>query len=410
VTSPHHTKFVMRTPAIRQIMLAAFLLFCWAPSPAQSGPGWVETTIFQFDGSNGDNPSALVVGPGGLYGESGAGGAAGMGNLFRLSPPSNAGSPWSFSALYNFDGTDGVSPSGGLLPTIGGTFYGVTKGNIFEFSTNPSPQVTVLCTFSGDVGPVGPLIADANGNLYGVTSTGGAPLWGTVYELSPPAFSGGQWILTVLYTFTGGADGGEPMGGLLLDRNGRLYGTTATGGTSPGRGTVFELDPPLQPGGAWTETVLWSFTEQNGKSPGGYGPDGQLVMDGSGNLYGVTHFGGGYGSVYRLSRPAVGSSQWTETVLHKFLGGADGASPLAGLSWSATGTLFGTTAYDNGVPPNCGTVFPLVPTGQAWTYSVIYRFQGSVDGCNPLTKLLVTPSGAVFGASGALFELSPASN
>ena len=170
---------------------------------------------------------------------------------------------------------------------------------------------SVLYSFQGGNSdgalPVGKIVFDSSGNLYGATTQGGGQCvpsqCGTVYQLSPPAKNGDPWIETVRYIFRGfnqgGTDGSLPAGGLVMDSSGNLYGTTAYGGTGNcvllgtkvGCGTVYELSPPQQQGGAWTETILYSF--QGGND--GYFPWGNLVFDKKGNLYGTTIGGGAYG-------------------------------------------------------------------------------------------------------------------
>jgi len=213
--------------------------------------------------------------------------------------------------------------------------------------------------------PAGGVVFDKQGNLYGVTSDGGG-----VYQLAPPAQKGGAWTETVLYVFKGNTkgDGATPKGGLVIDSAGNLYGTTAYGGTGNcvllgnlvGCGTVYELSPPTQKGGDWTEYVLFSFPTAKQD----YFPWGDLVSDGVGNLYGATMFGGGFGTtcngfyqycgaVFELSPPKNKSGKWTEKVLHGFKGGTDGANPNGGLVLDGQGAIYGTT-YSGGTQ-NCIT-------------------------------------------------------
>jgi uncharacterized repeat protein (TIGR03803 family) len=163
--------------------------------------------------------------------------------------------------------------------------------------------------------PDGALIADAAGNFYGMTGSGGASEEGTVYELSPPTAPAGSWTETVIYTFSGNEDGGGPFGALVFDAVGNLYGTTSSGGNLTcleGCGTVFELSPPATQGQNWTETTIYTF---DGADDGGV-PDAGLIFDQAGNLYGTTSVGGGIGScdgsagsgcgsVFELSPPAT---------------------------------------------------------------------------------------------------------
>lgn len=220
----------------------------------------------------------------------------------------------------------------------------------------------MLYTFAGgsDGGnPDAALTFDESGTLYGTTAYGGANGEGTVFELTPPAAApvfgaSAAWTETVLYTFTGGSDGGNPEAPLISDESGALYSTTTNGGTY-GQGIVFKLAPPAVAGGAWTETVLYTFT---GGSDGAMPPQGAgLIFDSSGALYGTTYAGGayGFGTVFKLAPPARAGDPWTEIVLYSFTGGNDGSNPSAGLIPGASGALFGTTSQ--GGANGGGTVF-----------------------------------------------------
>ncbi len=211
-------------------------------------------------------------------------------------------------------------------------------------------------------GPQGALVADSQENLYGVTFAGGSGACtynklpsgcGTVFELTP--LPGGGWSQQTLYTFQGGGDGAFPMAGLAFDQTGNLYGTTSVGGISgcgfgvdAGCGTVFELSPPLQQGGPWTETVLYRFT--NGDD--GSSPEGSLILDIAGNLYGTSLDGTlGYGAIFELA-PSSGGS-WVENTLHDFdPSSGDGGIPSGGLLFDAIGNLYGATQIGGGT--GCG--------------------------------------------------------
>jgi uncharacterized repeat protein (TIGR03803 family) len=275
-------------------------------------------------------------------------------------------------------------------------------------------QETVLFSFKGTNGalPTAALIADAAGNLYGTTTVGGdlscivnnlAPGCGTVFELSPPSEPGGAWSQTVLYAFEGGAFGGaEPTASLVFDQVGNIYGTTATSGN--GSGTVFELDS------SGDETTIWFFS---GAADGSTPLDG-LVIDSKGNLYGTTSTGGDpsckCGTVFELSPPQPGGL-WTETTLYAFRGvdKNDGANPVAGLVFDARGNLYGTT--ENGI--GFGTVFKLTAPslpGGSWTERLLYVFgsqQG--DGGSPAASLIFDKHGNLYGTClGGVFQLVPA--
>jgi uncharacterized repeat protein (TIGR03803 family) len=178
----------------------------------------------------------------------------------------------------------------------------------------------------------------------------------------------------VLYGFQGGNDGSEPKGGLIADAFGNLYGTTFYGGGHEDVGTIFQLTPPASPGGAWTETVLHSFSDL----PGGWDPWAGLVSDKSGNLYGTTWLGGTSGDcgvVFKLE-PATG----TYTVIHNFACDTinDGGEPRADLTIDSAGNLYGTTTVGGtggcGCVGGCRVVFQLSPSDSTWRETVLYNF------------------------------------
>jgi uncharacterized repeat protein (TIGR03803 family) len=196
---------------------------------------------------------------------------------------------------------------------------------------------------------------------------------------------------SVLYPFTGGVDGGVPVAGLIFDSAGNAYSTTSAGGAY-GLGTVFELS--LGSGGTWTETVLHSF----GKGKDGANPQSGLIFDASGNLYGTTRDGGhnGKGTVFELS-PASGG--WKEAVLHSFGSGKDGFNPLSGVTFDKVGNLYGT-AYAGGLHA-WGTVYQLTPAGGSWKERTLYNFKPGKYGVNPI-------GGVAFDVSGNLYGTTPA--
>ena len=206
---------------------------------------------------------------------------------------------------------------------------------------------------------------------------------------------------TVLHNFSGGADGGSPQGSLIRDTLGNLYGTTTVGGSS-GMGTVFKLT-------GRTLTVLYSFAGH----ADGAGPQAGLAMDAAGKLYGTTAQGGtsGNGTVFRLSPPAVQGGPWTESVLYSFGTGSDGAVPVAGVTLDAAGNLYGTTSA--GGAYTYGTVFQLTP-GNVWTEHILHSFKNGNDGAIPYAGLIADKSGNLYGAAtqggtgggGTAFELS----
>jgi len=288
--------------------------------------------------------------------------------------------------------------------------------------------------------PVGAVVFDQQGNLYGATAEGGSSSCrsvqqcGTVYQLAPPAKQGGRWTETVLHVFKGNTsnDGATPAGGLVIDSAGNLYGTTAYGGTGNcvvlgtlmGCGTVFEMSPPKQKGGKWTETVLYSFPTPKQ----GFLPQGDLAFDSAGNLYGATLFGGGYGTtcdpfyqycgaVFELSPPKAKGGKWTEKVLHGFKGGTDGANPNGGLILDSKGNVYGTTfggGNESGQcgSGGCGTAFELKPPttkGGAWAENVLHRFnRNTSDSGVPSAGFVMDGKGNLYGSTvGTVFRLTP---
>jgi uncharacterized repeat protein (TIGR03803 family) len=279
-------------------------------------------------------------------------------------------------------------------------------------------QESVLYSFLNNASdgavPQGGLVFDTAGNLYGTTASGGNGNHGTVFELSPGA--GGTWTETVLYRFGGdtNGDGADPSGTLLIDAEGNLYGTA-----SAGNGVIFELLAPAEKGGAWTEKVLWAFSGE----PDGQIPEGSLIFDSHGNLYGVTEDGGATnnGAVFELS-PGSGGA-WTEQILYSFAGGNTGDRPQAGLVFDTKGNLYGTTV--DGGTGDVGLVYELSPptNGGAWTETVVHDFDSLFDGSTPEANLVIDASGNLYGTAsqgyysssfvpydGIAFELSPQSN
>jgi uncharacterized repeat protein (TIGR03803 family) len=360
--------------------------------PAKAGALWKKTTLYSFNNTgDGARPTDGLIfdSKGNLYGTTGDSNAGGFGEVFQLAPPATKGGAWTETVLYHFQGgTDGAYPVGGLISDENGNLYGTTFSSVFELSP-PAQQgggwtFTLLHELSG--GPndgkssQAGLVRDPTGNLYGTTLWGGyegngfcgSIGCGTVFEVSPPATSGGAWTEQVIHFFGMGTDGFDPEGGLTLDAKGNLYGTTYSGGARGG-GTAFRLSPPSQPGGAWTEGIIHSFAYS---LTDGAAPAATMAMDNGGNLYGTTLFGGnscffngadyGCGVVFELSPAGGGSHTWNETVLYFFPRPfGNPRSPAASLLFDAAGDLYGTTVY-GGVNTcisqgeGCGTVFKIV--------------------------------------------------
>jgi len=323
----------------------------------------------------------------------------GCGVVYKLAPPATPGGAWTETVLHYFTGgADGAFPYYGakLIFDANGNIYGTAAqggalqpecdggfgcGVVFELS--PGGTETVLYTFCSQPGcsdgrqPGSGLIFDNNGNLYGTTPYGGQFDQGEVFKLSPPAITGGAWTETVLYNFTGGADGAFPFAPLILDSNGNLYGTASADGAA-GNGVVFKVAPN------GTETVLYTFTG----APDGSTPCAGLIFDANGNLYSNTEWGGisNLGTVFQLAPPATPGGAWTETVLYSFAG-PDGARPYFGthLLFDANGNIYGQTDEGGATTGTCagsycegyGAVFKLAPPatpGGAPTETVLFSF------------------------------------
>jgi uncharacterized repeat protein (TIGR03803 family) len=304
--------------------------------------------------------------------------------------------------------------------TITATLLALVGAGAAAVPASAATSESIVWTFGhANREPTSGLVADGSGNLYGEASSGS----GVVYELSPPSPPGGSWTHTQVARFFGGYYGCSPSEGLILDGVGNLYGTAGCG-LANGGGIVFKLTRPSQPGSAWTESVLYAFKPDHNAEGDASNPRGRLVFDTRGNLYGVTVTGGryGYGTIYRLSPPARGHGQWTETLLYQFKGGLysgrPGYSPDHGLTFDATGNLYGTTTSGGSVKGpcggNCGTAFKLTPQGSEWGYEVVHYFTGA-DGYDPESELTLDGAGNLFGVatyggvsgSGVAFELSP---
>jgi uncharacterized repeat protein (TIGR03803 family) len=308
-------------------------------------PDGAEKVLYSFTGgADGAYPISSLVrdSAGNLYGTTTMGGSAGAGVVFKVDPQGTE------TVLHNFTGgTDGVDPVGGLLRDKAGNLYGTTSqggtanaGVLFKIS--PRGKESILHTFTGGANDgkyptYTSVLRNTLGTIYGVTEEGGAADAGIVYKLS----KGGKW--TVLYSFMGGTtDGCNVLGTPFMDKQGNIYGTTSSCGASK-LGTVWKLNKNGK------ETVLHSFA--GGASDGEY-PLAGVIMDADGNLYGSTETGGAanVGTVYKVSKTG------TETLLHSF-DGVDGKYPYCGFVQNARGTIFGTT--QNGGTIGYGTVWKI---------------------------------------------------
>jgi uncharacterized repeat protein (TIGR03803 family) len=372
------------------------LLFAGALAlTATTVPAQTLTPLYTFTGgSDGSNPYAGLIADasGNLYGTTYAGGGqsncGGCGVVFKVTPTGSE------SVLHAFTGSatgDGQFSVAGLIMDSSDNLYGTTLGGGkggTVFKVTPTGTETVLYPFNGGSSdgdsPVAGLVMDSSGNLYGTTESGGKRGFGTVFKLTP---TGSE---TVLYSFTGGSDGAYPAAGLIMDSTGNLYGTTPNGGnlngcSDSGCGVVFKVTP------TGTESVLYTFS---GGNDGG-GPLGGLIMDTAGNLYGTAAQGGdlsvcfaGCGLVFKVT-PAG-----SESVVYTFAGGNDGAYPDASLIMDGSGNLFGTASV--GGADGFGTVFKVTPTG---TETTLHSFTSGSDGAFPHDGLIADASGNLYGTA-----------
>jgi len=268
---------------------------------------------------------------------------------------------------------------------------------------------TVLHNFTGGGdgrNPQAGLTADAVGNLYGTTYGGGSQNCqggcGTVFKLT---HKNGGWILTTLHSFQGGSDSAYPAARVIFGPDGALYGTTAGGSyasCSEGCGTVFQLRPPAtfcaSVSCPWTKTTLYSFS---GFSDGVQPQGGDLVFDPAGNIYGTTYYGGSaHGLVFKLTHSGSG---WTESVLYAFTGFADGGNPNGGVVFDNAGNLYGTTYYGgynvSEFFAGDGVIFELTNSGSGWTETVLYSFMDQGDGALPAAGLTMDGVGNFYGTT-----------
>lgn len=379
------------------------VVFKLAPR-AGGASGWAETVLHHFEGADGATPfGGLTMDPSGtLYGTTQAGGEtsdlcgtpgqSGCGLVFQLAP-GTGNSPWKYSILHKFSGTDGGNSQSTLIIGPAGVLYGTT---VYGGLTNKC------------------------------TSTPGGSC-GVAFGMVPPAQGKPGWTEEVLDRMPGTAMA-EPWSGLIRDSSGALYGTSFEGGVDYNDGTVFKLVPPIAGQTSWTKTVLHRFAGARHKD--GMNPIAGVIVDSSGALYGTTYWGGGgkgecpggCGEVFRLNPPATGQTAWTETVLYRFENRNDGFAPFAGLVMDSKGVLYGT-ASDGGAGQG-GTIYSLTPPvspGTSWTFTLLHSFTGKGDGRGPRSGLLLDASGVLYGTAesggtltttfsdgaGVVFKLTP---
>ena len=398
--------------------------------------------IYNFTGgADGSAPYAGLTmdKAGNLYGTTSFGGAFGNGAVFKLTPK---GSGWVLTPLYSFQGgSDGVYPTARVIFGPDGSLYGTTQsggvgqcrtngfvgcGTVFNLRPQPRACTTALCPWTetvlyrftgGSDGavPIGDLVFDQPGAIYGATLYGGLPAdcqgrgCGVVYKL---ARSNGSWAETALYSFTGGSDGGHPGGGVIFDQVGNLYGVASDGGASSCDsgdsshcGTVYQLAPS---GSGWAENTIFDFSTCCVLYP-----VGGLVFDAYGNLYGASYaspnpFGNKFvpGSVYEIQNS---NNNWIQVFDISLLY----LNPAAGVTMDAAGDLYGV-ANDDGERFDDGVAYEL-PASNGFAFTPLYAFSGGNDGGSPQGTVLLDANGDLYGTAseggahgaGVVWEITP---
>ncbi len=412
-------------------MFLVLLLMTLTAQPAQAQTFKVIHTF--TGGTDGTSPYAGLTmdAAGSFYGTTAEGGVKGSncyngcGVVFKLS---RKGSGWILNPLYNFQGgLDGAIPTSRVILGPDGSLYGTTGygglgtcydqqgcGTVFRLRPPASACKAALCpwtetvlyrfTGGADGACPGDLAFDQTGNLYGVTWAGGQYGFGTVFQITS---STGGWTQSVLYNFGGGDAGQNPVG-VIFDKAGNLYGSTGGSGAQPG--TIYQLQPSQS---GWSERVLHRFDGYDGAGPN------PLMFAQSGNLYSTTAAGGCCqgGTAFMLS---PGSGGWMFNLLYSFAGRGGGGWGFGGPSASpvmdANGNLYGPTRY--GGAYQAGAIFMLSPSGDEWTYTSIHDFAGGSDGAEPRGSLIFDSYGNLYGTAsgggscppyvcGVIFEITP---
>jgi uncharacterized repeat protein (TIGR03803 family) len=425
----------MRRNKISEITF--FIAFCTAMffiTITSASAAAQEKVLHSFTGADGGGITSGLVSDaaGNLYGMALSGGANGVGSVFELSPQTSGS--WTLSVLYSFlnNCVDAANPSGTLVFDTAGNLYGTTVGGgpysdtcktppgqegygtVFELSPPASGAgswtETILHNFTGvtnnsfeGTNPEAGVIFDATGNIYGTTAGGGEAGHGTVFVLIKER----GWEQHVLHNFS--IADGVGLSGLIMDSAGNLYGTATYGGYGEGHGaagTVWKITP----GPDWspTMTVLYSFETVGGK---GTNPQGNLVMDADGNLYGTTQ-GTGVSPLSNESEVFELSNNGSQLeVLYRFAGNGNGRDIISGLVFDGAGNLYGTS-YQGGTnvncpsnpgnpPSGCGTVFKLTPgANDVWTEQQLHSFSDNgMDGYWPEGSLIFGPNGNLYGTT-----------
>ncbi|MFZ0321628.1 MAG: choice-of-anchor tandem repeat GloVer-containing protein [Candidatus Sulfotelmatobacter sp.] len=395
-------KLRARLTSIQGKIVALALLALFSTSFCEAG----ETVIFSFTSAHGANSRSGLIADsnGNFYGTTTSGGAKSCGTVFELSP--NSGGKWTETVLYSF--TTCVTgevvppdPIDTLAIDKAGNLYGVWQSSGLEFgylfeltkATDGTFSYSLIHRFNFKEGiPNGDLTWDSAGNLYGTTFADSTGFDGEVFEFSPQ--SDGTWKESVLYAFNYSNPVSAPIAGVVFDSKGNLYGPGYFGG-NPNFGGVYELSH--QANGTWKLIPIYRFTLETFG-----GPYSKLTFDENGNLYGTAWQAGSqfFGEVYKLS--PTKSGQWKETTIHTFTSGSDGARPQGALVFDSEGNLYGST-MNGGVGCSaslCGTVYKLTPqTGGSWKETILHQFESTTDGSQPQQGLLLDSSGSLYGTT-----------
>jgi uncharacterized repeat protein (TIGR03803 family) len=357
---------------------------------ASSAWASTEKVLWNFSGGNdGSDPWSnyfIADAKGNLYGATGSGGTYSSGVVFMLTPAGKE------TVLYEFKGQasgDGASPHGRLAFDANGNIYGTTQGGgtngtgtVYELTAKKGGGWTekVLYAFSATGAPDGAnpsagMVIAKDGTMYSTAANGGSSGAGTIFSLKKTSKG---WKQTVLHSMNYSSDGGYLYDGLMMDAVGNLYGVAPAGGPG-GQGVVYRLSHTKQ---GWKDTVLYSFTGQNGDGSGLYWID--LISDSAGNIYGATSFGGtnGSGTVWELVYSKT-KKTYTEKILYEFgaSGGGDANNPYGGLVMDSKGNLYGTGL--NGGSSSFGAVYKLTKQGKTWKETILHSFAGGSDGIQP---------------------------
>jgi uncharacterized repeat protein (TIGR03803 family) len=367
-------------------MKACALFVLWATTTVAL-PAQTFKSQKSFDNTGGALPWATLVqgNDGNFYGTTQNGGntacALGCGTIFKITPTGKL-------TTFSFNGTNGSQPFAGLVQAANGDFYGVTTsggaynaGTVFKFT--PNGGLITLYSFNPDTGyaPMGGLVLASDGNFYGTASGGGVPTGqcdpgcGTIFKITP------KGTYTTLHNFNGLPDGGMPLATMTQASDGKLYGTASDLGNAGSYGTVFTITPKGK------FTVVHQFDNTDGAYP-----FGGLIQGTDGNFYGQTDLGGAsdygaFGTVYKMTPSGK------VTTLHSFEQ-TDGDNPISNLVQGTDGNFYGTAAY-GGKYPNFGTVFKITSDGK---FTTLHNFD-STDGSYLYAGLIQATNGKFYGAT-----------